>query len=79
MSRHDYQALAAVIREVAATGGDEGTLLTVAERMARVFAADNPAFKPDVFYEACGYVAHFLSSDNATLTEGGTEFFPLPS
>lgn len=79
MSKKDYIACAAVVKAVRASGGDEGTCLAFAERMAGVFGSDNPAFKPDVFYGACGYVAHFLSSDNAALTEGGTECFPLPS
>jgi hypothetical protein len=75
MSTKDYCALADVIRESA---GDEGTLLAVAERMARVFADDNPVFKPDVFYKACGFKVGCVSSDNADLSAGGTDFYPLP-
>jgi hypothetical protein len=78
MSRRDYQALAAVVREVVATGGDEGTLLAVAERTARVFAADNPAFDPVKFYTACGFEVGVTCTDDFDGGHAVTDFYPLP-
>ena len=78
MSRRDYQAHATMIREVAATGGDEGTLLAVAERTARVFAADNPAFDPVKFYTACGFEVGVTSADDFDGGHAVTQFYPLP-
>jgi hypothetical protein len=78
VSRRDYQALAAVIREVAATGGDEGTLLAAAERMARVIAADNVAFDPVRFYTACGFEVGVTSADDFDGGHAVTQFYPLP-
>jgi hypothetical protein len=78
MSRRDYQALAEVIREVAATGGDEGTLLAVAERIARVFAADHPAFDPVKFYTACGFEAGVVCADDLDGGHAVTDLYPFP-
>jgi hypothetical protein len=77
MSRRDYQALAAVIREVAATGGDPGTCLAFAERMARVFAADNSNFSREVFYRAAGFEVGYIASDNADLSAGSNDPYPI--
>ena len=77
MSRRDYQALAAVIRDVAATGGDPGTCLAFAERMARVFAADNSNFKRETFYRAAGFEVGYIASDNADLSAGSNDPYPM--
>jgi len=74
----DYVALAAVVKAVRASGGDEGTCLAFAERMAEVFAADNPCFDAAAFYEAAGFEAHVISGDNADLSAGGSYTYPMP-
>lgn len=50
MSRKDYQAIADVIK---ASSGDVPTLTAVAKGIADVFAADNPRFDRERFYDAC--------------------------
>jgi hypothetical protein len=66
------------VKAVRASGGDEGTCLAFAERMAGVFKADNPRFDAAKFYEAADYEAHVMSADNASLTAGGSYTYPMP-
>lgn len=57
MSRKDYRAIADVIEnEMRFAKSDETrqAIANIAREMARVFKADNPRFRFDVFYSACG-------------------------
>lgn len=55
MTRRDYEAVADIIRRHKEVYEMDGaTLVSVAESLATLFGAGNPAFSPDRFYEACG-------------------------
>jgi hypothetical protein len=55
MSRRNYAAVAAEIREAKEDGGDTATLVDVTYRIASVFAQDNPRLDRERFIDACGF------------------------
>lgn len=59
MTRKDFEAIAAIIAEVSATGGAGPEWL--AERFAEVAKATNPRFDRDRFFRACG-VGHLAAN-----------------
>lgn len=68
MTQKDYQEFAALIKSRLISNGENFQMRSnripaaarahedriIAERMANIFAADNPRFKRDVFLSACG-------------------------
>jgi hypothetical protein len=54
MSTKDYVAIASVVKAVGSTGGETGTLVALVIRLGTVFGDDNPAYRHDLFTEACG-------------------------
>lgn len=57
MSKKDYVAVAAVFAPMAGEMGDsccEAVVEDIANKLADVFAADNPRFDRAVFLKACG-------------------------
>ncbi len=52
MTRKDYVAIAQVLESVE-PGKDSGVWLVLRERIADVFAGDNPRFDRERFYIAC--------------------------
>lgn len=83
MSRKDYVAVAGVIAAVNKSGGDPGTMLAVAERLAHVFEADNRSFDPVTFYAACDFESVVISGDGTKpgvpgFSVDATTVYPLP-
>jgi hypothetical protein len=54
MTRKHFQQLADMIKREKNYGGDSATLAVVAEELAKICKANNPAFNRDRFLEACG-------------------------
>ncbi len=50
---HDV-AIALVVKAVGSTGSETGTLVALVIRLGTVFGDDNPAYRHDLFIEACG-------------------------
>ena len=51
--------------------------MAFAERMAGVFAADNSSFSREAFYRAAGFEVGYIASDNADLSAGANDPYPM--